>query len=308
MVVAVFLVFGILFSRHWLVNRRRKARNERPPQPTKLLRPAGYSCFCRLYDAVDQLLFALLQAVAAGGIFGVSFAPIEPVLEGLIFRKFSFAQLRAFPNARMFFVIAGTETLVALVALIWCICAIRLFFKYEDDVRNWRLGARGEQAVAESLADPKLSAAGYRAFHDLSGDGQWNIDHVAVGPGGVFVIETKACVRRKATRDQPEHKVVYDGRMLRFPWRVEDRAVGQVESNAEWLRKKIAPYAPDDMVVHPVIVAPGWFVESLGNFPVRVMNATYLVNYLAGAERRFTPEQLRPINSRLDELCRTLEF
>jgi hypothetical protein len=193
-------------------------------------------------------------------------------------------------------------------ALLWCIRTSLLFSKHEDEIRSWRLGARGEQAVAESLADPKLAAAGYRAFHDLPGDGPWNTDHVVVGPGGVFVIETKACVRRKAKRDQPEHVVVYDGQTLRFPWRVEDRAVTQVESNVKWVRKKIAPYAPNDIVVMPVIVVPGWWVESLGDFPVKAMNATYLVNYLASAEWRFTPEQLRAINSRLDELCRTLEF
>lgn len=49
-------------------------------------------------------------------------------------------------------------------------------------------GERGELRIAEILDD--LRSSGYRAFHDLVGDG-YNIDHVVVGPAGVFAIETK---------------------------------------------------------------------------------------------------------------------
>ena len=49
-------------------------------------------------------------------------------------------------------------------------------------------GERGEMQVAEVLED--LRSSGYRPFHDLKRDG-FNIDHVLVGPGGVFAIETK---------------------------------------------------------------------------------------------------------------------
>lgn len=122
------------------------------------------------------------------------------------------------------------------------------------------------------------------------------------------MIETKACVRRKSKTGQPEHRVRYDGRRLQFPWRTDDGVVGQVEANAKWLREKMAPYAPKEMPVQAVIVAPGWYVETLGNFPVKAMNAEYLISYLASFEQRFTPDQLQALNSRLDELCRTLEF
>jgi hypothetical protein len=54
--------------------------------------------------------------------------------------------------------------------------------------RNLNRGERGELRVAEILDD--LRGIGYRAFHDLVGNG-FNIDHVLVGPAGVFAIETK---------------------------------------------------------------------------------------------------------------------
>ena len=302
--VAILLVFGSLVCRRVLISRRRRENKERPLQKSKLLRPAGYSCLRNLDEAFDQLLFALLQAIAAGAIFGLAFAPIEPVLQGLILRRFSLTQLCAVPKSYGILILFGQ----AVAALIWCIRMARQTFKYEDGVRNWRLGARGEQAVAESLADPKLATAGYKAFHDVPGDGKWNIDHVVVGPGGLFVLETKACVRRKPKWEQQDHIVFFDGKTLRFPWRVDHRANGQAEANARWVREKLAPYAPKDILVQPVIVVPGWWVESQGKFPIKAMNATYLMDYVVSAKRLFAPEQLQQINARLDELCRTVEF
>ena len=53
---------------------------------------------------------------------------------------------------------------------------------------NYLAGARGEEAVGRALAE--LEAIGYRALHDLQTP-YGNIDHVVVGPNGVFAIETK---------------------------------------------------------------------------------------------------------------------
>jgi len=52
---------------------------------------------------------------------------------------------------------------------------------------RWAWGAAGEQWTAEELA--KLGVT-WEAFHDIP-DGRGNWDHVAVGPPGVFVIDSK---------------------------------------------------------------------------------------------------------------------
>ena len=65
-------------------------------------------------------------------------------------------------------------------------------------------------------------------------------------------------------------------------------------------------------MVQPVIVVPGWYVESKGNYPVKAMNAKYLVGYLKGylkgAKRVLSPEELETTMRRLDERCRVVEF
>jgi hypothetical protein len=52
-----------------------------------------------------------------------------------------------------------------------------------------RKGALGEEAVARIL--DRLEPRGFHTIHDLD-VGRGNVDHVVVGPTGVFAIETKA--------------------------------------------------------------------------------------------------------------------
>src|SRR5699024_3868651 len=62
------------------------------------------------------------------------------------------------------------------------------FLKILPVVRKLRQGADGERAVGQYLEG--LREQGYKVFHDIVADG-FNLDHVAIGPGGVFTIETK---------------------------------------------------------------------------------------------------------------------
>ncbi|MCU1588573.1 MAG: hypothetical protein JWN31_2066, partial [Frankiales bacterium] len=58
------------------------------------------------------------------------------------------------------------------------------------DERAWRLGAEGERLIGGQLA--KLEKLGWTVVHDLPiGEKGSNIDHVLVGPGGVFTVNSK---------------------------------------------------------------------------------------------------------------------
>ena len=61
----------------------------------------------------------------------------------------------------------------------------------EAQVRNWQVGAEGERLVAAELE--ALIGDGWRILHDVHWPGRpkANLDHVAVGPGGVLIIDTK---------------------------------------------------------------------------------------------------------------------
>jgi hypothetical protein len=65
-----------------------------------------------------------------------------------------------------------------------------LRFKSSPDAVAWRRGAAGEQRTARLLSP--LERQGWVLLHDLAVPGsRANIDHLVIGPGGVFVIDSK---------------------------------------------------------------------------------------------------------------------
>jgi hypothetical protein len=100
---------------------------------------------------------ATLSIAAAGGLLGSLLAPrLELVLGGL-----------------------------AAVAAGW-----GLRFRPSPDAVAWRRGAVGERRTARLLGP--LERQGWVVLHDLAVPGsRANIDHLVIGPGGVFVIDSK---------------------------------------------------------------------------------------------------------------------
>jgi hypothetical protein len=65
-----------------------------------------------------------------------------------------------------------------------------LWFRPSPDAIAWRRGAAGERRTARLLA--ALECQGWAVLHDLALPGsQANLDHLVIGPGGVFVIDSK---------------------------------------------------------------------------------------------------------------------
>lgn len=78
--------------------------------------------------------------------------------------------------------VSGAGLLLVAVFLVWAmrdgLRGIRSFFK----------GARGEEMVAALL---EALPQGYHVFHDVPCGAAGGIDHLVVGPTGLFVVETK---------------------------------------------------------------------------------------------------------------------
>jgi hypothetical protein len=75
---------------------------------------------------------------------------------------------------------------LALAALV----AWRLRFRPSEQARTWQRGAQGERRTAHLL--DRLTREGFVVFHDLAVPGsRANVDHLAIGPTGLFVIDSK---------------------------------------------------------------------------------------------------------------------
>ncbi len=79
-----------------------------------------------------------------------------------------------------------TASLAVLGVVGW-----RLRFRASAEASAWRKGARGERRTARRLRR-LVRRGGYVAFHDLAMPGsRANIDHLLLGPTGMFVIDSK---------------------------------------------------------------------------------------------------------------------
>jgi hypothetical protein len=202
--------------------------------------------------------------------------------------------------------------LVLLVFIATYLAAARWFAKRVREGVNRYLGYFGERIVAEQL-DP-LKQEGWQIFHDVpaqNNGANFNLDHVAVGPGGVWVIETKTRRKGNARPGFDDHKVYFDGRELVWPWGEDSHGLAQAESSAMWLAKQIESELKTRIHVTPVLALPGWFVErkpSSDSRLCRVVNPKVLPDMLARDQGLLTRQQIDAIAAKLEARCRDVEY
>lgn len=143
------------------------------------------------------------------------------------------------------------STVIFVLAVIYALWA---FLRFKSKFVQLLLGLKGEKVVGQNLE--RLREQHYEVFHDLIGKG-FNVDHVIIGPAGIFTVETKTY--RKHHSDD---KVVFDGEFLLVNGKEPDRnPVIQARAQACWLRSILAESTGHKYDVRPVIVFPGWWVE-----------------------------------------------
>lgn len=106
--------------------------------------------------------------------------------------------------------------------------------------RAWLQGGRGEVRTGARL-EKLLDGTGVRLLHDrcVPGRGNANIDHIAVGPGGVTVIDTKT--HRGKVRCDWYGGLFVDRRMiLRIDGRDQTKLITGVERQIDSVRAALA--------------------------------------------------------------------
>ena len=211
----------------------------------------------------------------------------------------------------IFFVIVLTECirwlnnsppapiLYTLVAAPVIIYAGRKAFLAKRKIRNLELGREGEKAVGQYL--DKLREEGYQVFHDIVADG-FNLDHVLIGPSGVFAIETKT-ISKPSNR---EAVVQYDGEKVTVAGFEPDRdPVQQVKASAKWLEQLIEESTGKRFKVRPVILYPGWFIaKQPKGAEVWVLNPKGLPAFLKNENSAISAEDVHLVSYHLSRYVR----
>jgi hypothetical protein len=164
--------------------------------------------------------------------------------------------------------------LLGLLAAALAAWALR--FQRSQATRAWRDGARGERATARRLR--RLEREGYTVLHDLAvpGNTRANIDHLVIGPSGVFVIDSK---RYRGHLHQTADGMLWHGRyplaqaLATLWW--EARLIGDTLDAGPQvpitpllvIHKATVPWGGLIVAGVPVI-APDALTEALGREPV----------------------------------------
>jgi hypothetical protein len=155
------------------------------------------------------------------------------------------------------------------------------------DVANWGLGAQGERRTGEVLG--ALESEGWQVQHDLELRRGGNLDHLVLGPQGVFLLETKTVRGRAAIEDG----------VLTVQSRDDDETVsrhrglrGRLVADAAAMGREIARTSRVRPWVFPVVVI--W-----GEFPRRVVEDRG-VAYVHGDELVAWLRSRRPIPHELE--------
>jgi len=273
-------VLGVLFL--WIYLKKKELRKF--PFSDDVLRIPGQG----LSEKMNELSFDL--AISFGLV------PLAPVLTYAIY-----LQSLSDNGRQMSGPVAVGLLLIAAGSMSYLIIRI---FRILGERHAYQLGYAGEVAVAGSLNE--LIRDGYYIFHDIQGDRKFNIDHIAVGPNGVFAIETKVKTKSKKVPTKMAYKVFYDGEALYFPEKPKCRHkdyIEQAESGAKWVSKWLSSATGMSVKATPVLVMPGWFIERKRPGGILVLNH----NQLAALERvnnaRLSQEEVRCIAYQIKQKC-----
>jgi hypothetical protein len=150
-------------------------------------------------------------------------------------------------------------------------------------------GAKAEEVVAEQLSD---LPEGYYDFHDVPFTG-FNIDHVVIGPGGIFMVETKSHAGKVSAEGD---RLLLNGKppqknFLNQTWRqaYEMRDFLYLQTSMEWK-------------VNPILCFTRAFVTVRRPVKgVEVVRAGYLGKHIARQRATLSQEQI-------EKLVRVMEY
>ena len=127
-----------------------------------------------------------------------------------------------------------------------------------DRIENWRWGSEGERQTAKALR--RLPSPEWQVWHDLQRADKTNIDHVVVGPPGVFLLDTKNWALRTTVDDAGLH--------LQWPedpdmMSVDNRIFASLGAASAELKETIESATGVRSWVQPVVVFWGSFDQQV---------------------------------------------
>jgi hypothetical protein len=186
--------------------------------------------------------------------------------------------------------------------IVYCFVRLKVLLRRR---RRLRLGYEGEVAVGQELN--QLLRDGYHVYHDFPA-GKFNIDHIVVGPKGIFAVETKARSKPDTGRGTEDATVAYNGRILQFPTGTDTESTKQTRLRAQWLSEWIGGAIGEPVAARGILALPGWFVKRTSPEGIPVVNPRQFPSLFRHIQPRALSEEIiARIVHQLEQKCRDVE-
>lgn len=167
---------------------------------------------------------------------------------------------------------------------------------------NYRLGFEGERFVGEELS--RLIAHKFEIYHDVPFE-NFNLDHVLVGPRGIFVVETKTRRKPLDGSGEAKYRVQFDGKLLHWPWGSDAHGIEQAKNNAKTLGNWLNSATAENIKATPILGLPGWMVDrKTAANGIYVLNPKEIFGVCSSQPPIINDQQIQRIRHQLDQKCR----
>jgi hypothetical protein len=203
---------------------------------------------------------------------------------------------------RYFLPVSPSPKLLSAIAAVSVAFVAWKIIRLRPKLRHLRQAIEGERVVGQFLE--RLREQGYVIFHDVVAPG-FNIDHVLVGPAGIFSVETKTWSKASGSNA----KIVYDGqRLLCGPHEPDRDPIAQCKAQANWLKSVITESTGRKAEVFPVLLFPGWYTEQAPETKrtLWVLEPKSLPAFLQREPARLSPEDCKLFAFHLSRFIRSV--
>jgi len=192
----------------------------------------------------------------------------------------------------------GAETMTFAAVLMTGYCGFRIS-QLRKQLRNLNLAEKGERRISELLT--QLRRKRYVAFDDIVVTGE-NVDHVLVGPGGIFAIETKTySIFGNGCVGVDEAGVL---RLANKP--ALGNPLDQAKRCAEKVRKLLHDRTRRPYKIMPVLIFPGWTLKTAkAQTGVVVLNDGTITEFFEGMPPVLSDTEITDIASHLNQVARS---
>jgi hypothetical protein len=157
----------------------------------------------------------------------------------------------------------------------------------------------GQMAVAQEVN--RLMPDGYRVYHDFPTD-RFNIDHIVVGPNGVFTVMAKVIPNFGRNR---EKSLTLDAKRLIVGKNHDDHTIPYAAFQASWLAKWLLTATGEALSVHSILTVPGWRMKTLRKTSILAVEPAAIKDAINGFRwHQLSSKTVRLVCEQLEAKCR----